>query len=312
MSSVKPSRSARQSTRVAQFKVTKYDVFVSALSTTSMFAVLALFAVVVIWLSNLIPRPSKQKIEMLPQVMLAGDGGWEDGTPNATPNVESPEDASLDPSLATEATSDVTELQAVTEQVMQFTEGAAAMVAPNDYTGVRNTGTPGSAEGTGGRPLGRGGPGRGGEKREQRWSVEFADKGDLQSYAAQLDFFGIELGAMFKAEGRLVYLSNMSKNPPTTREILSSAGDSESRLFMNWAEGSEERRQADVELFQKAGIDATEAVIMHFYPNATELMLATIEQEFAGRPSAEIRRTTFSVRRVGNVFEFFVASQKLK
>ena len=312
MSVVKPFRTIPESTRAPQIRVTKYDIFVAALTTTSMFAVIALFALVVIWLSNLIPRPPKPKMEMLPQVMLDGDGGWEDGTPNATPNVESPEDPSLDPSLATEATNDVTELQAVTEQVMQFTEGAAAIVAPNDYTGVRNTGTPGSAEGTGGRPLGRGGPGRGGEKREQRWSVEFADKGDLNSYAAQLDFFGIELGAMFQAEGRLVYLSNMSKEPPTTREILASAGDSERRLFMNWAEGSEERRQADVELFQKAGIDATEAIIMHFYPAETELLLATIEQEFAGRPSSEIRRTTFRVRRAGNGFEFFVASQKLK
>ncbi len=313
MSVVKPSRNARKTARAPQIRVTKYDNFVAALTTTSVFAIIALFALVVIWLANLIPRPSKQKIEMLPQVMTSGDGGWEDGTPNATPNVESPEDASLDPSLATEATnSDVTELQAVSEQVMQFTEGAAAVVAPNDYTGTRNTGTPGSAEGTGGRPLGRGGPGRGGEKREQRWSVEFADKGDLKSYAAQLDYFGIELGALFKSEGRLVYLSNMSMTPPTTREILSSAGDSESRLFMNWADGSEERRQADVELFQKAGIDATEAVIMHFYPPETELKLATIEQEFGGRASAEIRRTSFRVRAVGNTYEFFVASQKLK
>ena len=33
-----------------------------------------------------------------------GDGGYEDGDPNATPNVESPEDASDDPSLANEET----------------------------------------------------------------------------------------------------------------------------------------------------------------------------------------------------------------
>ena len=83
--------------------------------------------------------------------------------------------------------------------------------------------------------------------------MEFADKGDLKSYAAQLDFFGIELGAKFADEGRLVYLSNMSQDTPTTREILSSAGESEKRLFMNWAEGSEERRQADIELYASRG-----------------------------------------------------------
>ena len=312
MSIVKSSRTAARKVRAPQIKVTKYDIFVAAFTTTSMFTALTLLGLVGIWLSNLIPKPSRQQIEMLPMVMLAGDGGWEDGIENATPNVDSPEEPSLDPSLATEATSDVTELQAVTEQVMEFSENAAAIVAPNDYTGVRNTGIPGSAEGTGGRPLGRGGPGRGGEKREQRWFIVFADKGDLKSYAAQLDFFGIELGAKFETEGRLVYLSNMSQEPPTMRQILSSAGDSEKRLFMNWADGSEERRQADVELFQKAGIDASLAPIMHFYPAATELRLATIEQEYGGRTSAQIRRTNFSVRRAGNGFEFFVESQLLR
>ena len=312
MSTVKPSRIAARRTRAPQIKVTKYDIFVSAFTTSAMFTAMALLALVGIWLSNLIPTPSRQQIEMLPMVMLAGDGGWEDGTPNATPNVDSPEEPSLDPSLATEATSDVTELQAVTEQVMEFSENAAAIVAPNEFTGVRNTGIPGSAEGTGGRPLGRGGPGHGGEKREQRWFVEFADKGDLKSYAAQLDFFGIELGAKFETEGRLVYLSNMSRDIPTTRQILSSAGESEKRLYMNWADGSEERRQADVELFQKAGIDASQSGIMHFYTAEIELRLATIEQEFGGRPSAEIRQTYFRVRKAGNGYEFFVQSQKLK
>ena len=312
MSTVKSSRTAARKARAPQIKVTKYDIFVAAFTTTSMFTALTLLALVGIWLSNLIPKPSRQQIEMLPMVMLAGDGGWEDGTPNATPNVDSPEEPSLDPSLATEATSDVTELQAVTEQVMEFSENAAAIVAPNDYTGARNTGIPGSAEGTGGRPLGRGGPGRGGEKREQRWFIVFADKGDLKSYAAQLDFFGIELGAKFETEGRLVYLSNMSQDPPTMRQILSADGDSEKRLFMNWADGSEERRQADVELFEQAGIDASQAPIMHFYPAETELRLATIEQEFGGLTSEQIRRTSFSVRRAGNGFEFFVEKQELR
>ena len=87
---------------------------------------------------------------------------------------------------------------------------------------------------------------------------------------------------MFQAEGRLVYMSNMSADQPMTREIKEDAASGEQRLFMNWADGSEDRRQADVELFQKAGVDASAAAILHFYPSETENLMATIEQEFGG------------------------------
>ena len=303
----KPDTRKARPVRSPYIKMTKYDVVVSGLSTSAVCAVLALIVMIIIWLSNLLPSPQKKQVIMLPP----GDGGWEDGDPNATPDVESPEDASLDPSLANEET-DVTELEEVTEQIVEISENAASVVAPNEFTGSKNTGTPGSADGTGGRPLGSGGPGRGGAKREQRWVVEFADKGDLDSYAAQLDFFGIELGAIFRDDGRLIYMSNMSAAKPTTREIKEGAAGAEQRLFMNWAEGSEERRQADVELFQKAAIDASAAGVLHFYTSETETLMATIEQEFGGHTAEEIRKTYFRVRKAGSGYEFFVQKQLLK
>jgi hypothetical protein len=293
--------------RPPHIKVTRYDVVISALSTSALFAVLTLIVMVCIWLANMLPSPQKKQVIMLPP----GDGGYEDGDPNATPNVESPEDAAEDPSVANEET-DVTELEEVVEQIIDVAEDASAVVAPNEFTDSKNSGVAGSADGTGGKPLGTGGGGRGGAKREQRWIVEFADKGDLKSYAAQLDSFGIELGAMFQASGRLVYMSNMSADPPVTREIKQDAADGESRLFMNWADGSEERRQADVELFQKAGIDASAAVILHFYSPETESLMASIEQEFGNRTVSEIRKTFFRVRRTGTGYEFYVQKQLLK
>jgi len=306
MSTVKSPRTRVHQTRAPHIKLTKYDIAVSALTTTAMCAVLTLIVMIIIWFSNL--RPTQV---LKPVIMSAGDGGWEDGDPDATPNVESPEDASLDPSLANEET-DVTELEEVTEQIVEVAENAAALVAPNEYTDSKNTGMPGSADGTGGRPLGSGGPGRGGAKREQRWLVEFADKGDLRSYATQLDFFGIELGALFPADGRLVYMSNMQQPSPTIREIRATQGDSENRLHMNWGSGSEERRKADIELFQKAGIDASQASIMHFYPAALEESLATIEQQYGGHSPNEIKRTYFRIRRAGSGFEFYVQNQHLR
>ena len=303
----KPDTRRVRQVRSPHIKTTAYDVTVSALSTSALFAVVTLIVMIVIWLSNLLPTAPRKQVIMLPP----GDGGYEDGDPNATPNVESPEDASDDPSLANEE-SDVTELEEIVEQVVEMSENAASVVAPNEYSDSKNTGSPGSADGTGGRPLGTGGGGRGGTKREQRWIVEFADKGDLKSYAAQLDFFGIELGAIFRDGGRLIYMNNMKADKPTTREIKEGAAGAEQRLFMNWAEGSEERRQADVELFQKAGIDASDAGVLHFYTSETETLMATIEQEFGGHTADEIRKTYFRVRKAGTGYEFYVQKQLLK
>jgi hypothetical protein len=286
-------------------KTTRYDVAVSILLTTATCAGLAFVVMLFIWLSNLIVPPPSKAVTMLP----AGDGGFEDGDPDASPDVESPEDAVTDPSLANEET-DVTQLEEVIEQVTEVADNAASVVAPNEFTQQQNSGIPGSAEGKGGRPLGSGGPGRGGAKREQRWFVEFAEQGNLDTYAAQLDFFKIELGAMFPDEGRLVYLNSMSSPNPVAREVKT--GDSEKRLFMAWQDGSEDRRKADLELFQKAKIDASEAQIMHFYPAETEEMLARRELEYGNKTAQEIRRTYFQVKRTGGGFEFVVTKQLLK
>lgn len=81
---------------------------------------------------------------------------------------------------------------------------------------------------------------------------------------------------------------------------------------MNWADGSEDRKVADVELFQKAGIDASVAAVLHFYTSDTETLMATIEQEFGGHTAEEIRKTYFRVRKAGSGYEFFVQKQLLK
>lgn len=291
--------------RAPHIKLTKYDVAVSILQTSAVCAGLTFIVMLFIWLSNLLPAPVSRKVELMP----AGDGGWEDGTPDATPKVESPEDATVDPSMANEET-DVTQLEEVVEQVVEVSENAATIDAPNESTQNQTSGIPGSADGTGGRPLGSGGPGRGGAKRENGWIVEFADKGDIESYAAQLDYFGIELGLLIKEESRLIYVSNLSKPKPDTREVRT--GDGEKRLYMNWQDGSQERVKADMELMKKAGLDGSLGTIIHFYPAKTEQQMAQLEVDFQNQQPSAIRRTTFGVRRQGSGFEFVVSKQVLK
>ena len=291
--------------RAPHIKLTKYDVAVSVLQTSALCAGLAFIVMLCIWLSNLLPAPVSRKVELMP----AGDGGWEDGTPDATPKVDSPEDATVDPSMANEET-DVTQLEEVVEQVVEVSENAATITAPNESTQNQTSGIPGSADGTGGRPLGSGGPGRGGAKRENGWIVEFADKGDLDSYAAQLDYFGIELGLLIKEESRLIYVSNLSNPKPDTREVRN--GEGEKRLWMNWQDGSQERVKADMELIKKAGLDGSKGAIIHFYPAKTEQQMAQLEVDYQNQQPSAIRRTTFSVRRQGSGFEFVVTKQVLK
>ena len=59
--------------------------------------------------------------------------------------------------------------------------------------------------------------------------MEFADRGNLKSYAAQLDALKIELGCAFP-DGRIFYLSGMSTNQLVRQERLSA---DDQRMFMN-------------------------------------------------------------------------------
>ncbi|APZ91419.1 hypothetical protein [Fuerstiella marisgermanici] len=296
-----PDRKSRHVTgRVPRMSETKYDIATSAqiAAALSLGALVALL--VAIWLSNLLPDQ-----QSIPILMETGDGGWEDGDPNESLDVESPEDPSDDPSLSNDQ--EVSQLEQITEQVLKLSDTAASMVQPNNFTDPSGGGNPGSAEGSGGRPYGSGGPGKGGTKRENRWVVTFADKGNLKSYARQLDQFKIEIGCAFP-DGRIYYLSNMSTTP-VVREGRQSAKDQ--RLFMNWTDG--DRMKADAELLAAAGVpDPTSGKILHFYNPNTEQQLARLELDYANKPIEQIRRTYFEVRRKGNEFEFAVVNQKLK
>ena len=300
MSTVIPDRKSRHVTgRKPVMSETKYDIATSAQIAAVMGLGILVALLLAVWLSNLLPE-----VEVIPVVMATGDGGWEDGSPDESLNVESPEDPTDDPSLSNDQ--DVSQLEEITEQIATLSDTAAALQSPTAFTDPSSGGNPGSAEGTGGRPFGSGGGGRGGTKREQRWIVQFADKGDLKSYARQLDFFKIELGCAFQ-DGRVFYLSTMSTSPQLREARLSS---DDKRLFMNWQGG--ERIKADIELLTKAGVPSPgDGTVLHFYDPGTEQMLARLEQEYGGHAPQEIRRTYFQVRRAGSDYEFVVTSQKL-
>lgn len=258
--------------------------------------------VVSLWAVN---RPPP-KPRAVPVEFLDLPGGFEDGVIDETLRVDAdaPEVANASP---TETVSETLEIAEALETVTELSDQAAEAVPQQFENNVQNSGARGSARGTGRRALGSG-KGVGGIPREQRWFIRFDDQVSLDDYAKQLDFFGIELGALLN-DGRLIILSKLSQGRATVRTVLK--GSDEQRLYMTWQAG--ERRFADVQLFAKAGFDIpATAPTFQFYPAATEAQLAQLERDFKGRPAAQIRRTYFVVLREGAGYRFQVVRQMMQ
>ena len=140
--------------------------------------------------------------------------------------------------------------------------------------------------------------------RWERWEIRY-EAANLQAYARQLDFFGIELGAVGR-KPLVDYASRFSKGGAVTR---SGSGSDEKRLYLTWRGGR--LQLMDRELLERAGIDVDRRRILQFYPQTIEDMLARLEQEHAqdGRVD-QLRKTIFGVRRNADGYEFFIIEQR--
>jgi hypothetical protein len=237
---------------------------------------------------------------LVPMEMLEAPGGDPDGAVDETLKLESPEEPDPNPTTAEEI--DPSLITETVETVVQISDRATLQAQDLLQQAVENSGTPGSADGTGRRGLGNG-PGQGGIPAEQRWFIQYGDQSSLDEYAKQLDFFKIEMGVLLRG-GQLVYLRDMSKTPQVRR---ATSGKDETRLYMTWQGGT--RRVADEQLFARAGIDAKGGVLFHFYPKETEQLLLQLEYNYAKRNAKEIRRTYFVVVKQGNGYSFVVTRQ---
>lgn len=282
-------------------RVTVYD-WVSSWAISLFFGVLVTCSMVVaVWVANRLPKGP----EAVPFELVEMPGGFADGSPGETLRVDSPEPETRDASPA-ETMDDHVEIAEAVESVVQNSDTATMQVQRQFETGIQNSGKPGSAKGTGRRALGSGN-GTGGFPREQRWFVKFGERSAVNEYAKQLEFFGIELGALLP-DGRLAYLTKPTAAVPEVRYVNS--GAAESRLYMTWQGG--ERRTADVQIFAKAGVEIRgDTVIFHFYPKKVENELAQLELAYRNRPVSQIRRTYFSVDPEGTGYKFTVFRQIL-
>lgn len=279
-------------------RVTRYDRVSAFLLALVGGLCLAVGGLTATWFATRLPKP--QPAVAIELIELPG--GAEDGVVGETLQLQSPAEANADANLA-EVAADESEVRETLDSVLEMADEAVNQSQKQFELDTRNAGKPGSAAGTGRRALGHG-PGEKGVPREQRWFISFADQQTADEYARQLDFFGVELGAI--VNGKLTYLSKLSAPSPTVRTVTTGAG--ETRLYMTWQGG--ERKTADLQLFKKANVTVGSGMILQFYPKETENKLALLERNYKNRRADEIRRTYFAVRFVdGGSYEFHVTRQ---
>ena len=287
------NRSPKPKSKAPVLATTQYD-FVSALLIALLIAFVVLTIVVTaLWLINRrIQTDDDIAIEML------NLGGYEDGAPDETLKVESPEDPTDDPAVVDTPTEE-TQVQETIENVITDSAVAAQQVPPQTQYASENSGKIGSREGTGRRPLGSlGGDGN----RAQRWFIRYGDQGTIEAYAKQLDHFGVELGLL--QDKRIYRLSNLSQ-PTATKKIYTSGKEFKNQHYFTWAGGG--RKKADIKLFlKKGGLKASRGIIFHFYPKKTIRTLLQLEKKESDRPVNEIQRTYFLVQKDGDGFKFIV------
>jgi hypothetical protein len=277
-------------------RVTRYDRVSSFMMSLIMGTIAAVGFVVLQWYAIRKDPP----MELVPLEMVVG-GGYEDGNPDETLQVESPEEVNPNASPVDEQV-EQEELMEVLENVVELSDRATKQVQQVQAS-TESTGTPGSAVGTGGRPLGSGGGAGGGIPAYQRWYIRFNESSSTE-YAKQLDHFGIELAVFFPGSGKVSYAKGFSSGAPSPYHKTKWEDD---RIYFKWSGGPRER--IDRELLQKAKIDAAGGQIFQFYPDQTIQLLGTLEQNYANRSAKEIRRTYFVVTPQGGGYTFTVTRQ---
>lgn len=171
---------------------------------------------------------------------------------------------------------------------------------------------PGSERGDD-RPPGPLGEGPNTISRAERWDLKFTAR-NVQDYAAQLDFFKIELGAVGGNVPEVDYVSQMSSAPQRRR----GPAGAEKRLFFFWRQDGP-LQQYDAQLMRSAGVDTARRQIIIFIAPELESRLAALEKQFAFQQhnrnvaAKEFAKTIFECRpNSSGGYEWVVIEQRLR
>ncbi|TWU57219.1 hypothetical protein [Rubripirellula reticaptiva] len=287
------------STRDAErekFRISRFDVLTSFFMALMLFIGVFVFMLFVIWLTS---RWTFAPLAIAPIIENpAGRGDNAEGFERdfEPPGAEEVEEL-LEPTL-----------QDTIEAVTDAVSSVAASLTTNDTAATATTSGTGAGDS---RPPGPEGEGEDIIPRFERWQLNFTAR-DIPSYAKQLDFYNIELGAIGGSKQGVDAVNNLASKP-TARLIVDT--ESEKRLYFMFKTPSP-LMQFDLSLLNAAGVQTQGRTPLKFIPTELENKLAFIELEYSkakGHPSVtEIAKTVFESKSAGGNFEFEVTSQRYR
>jgi len=268
-------------------RVTAFDRAVSMLLALLILLGLCVVGLFVIWLTG---RGQSAQTAVPVVLQPIGEGGMPSGS-DLEINTENPgQQEELEQPLLRDALASVSDI-------------VATRLADLDNPLISD---PDSVEASGAKGAPVRGQGTGGNGIRRRWEIFFDRGHTIETYARQLDFFGIELGILLPGN-QVQYVSGFSQPRPRVRV---GPADAEKRFYLTWQRG--DLQQADRELLARAGIDPGNRLILKFLPPEVEAKLAALERAYASGRADQISSTRFGIRREGNGFAFYVISQQYR
>lgn len=157
-----------------------------------------------------------------------------------------------------------------------------------------------------------GGPGNGnfkGVPEHKRWKIEY-NTPDINIYADQLSFFGIDIGVISNLSNDVVRL----RDPGGAGQVITTTRESENKSLFFIHEKVQLRRW-DERLTRDRSIDLSEKFTVQFYAESTRVILRQVEAQHLAnedRVLADVRKTRFKIVESGSGFNFVVSSVEYK
>ena len=154
----------------------------------------------------------------------------------------------------------------------------------------------------------------------ERWELKYVTT-TVDAYAAQLDQFGIELGALGGGFPLVDYARDFTKGVKRRQ----GRGKDEKRIYFTSAGGNLERY--DRILLQRAGVPVSGRIVCQFIPKELEQRLLNLELRYATKKDdisdivrkgehikvfLTIAKTIFGVKRQGGRYQFYVIAQQYR
>jgi len=269
-----------------ELRSSAYDRASSFLATMLIVVGSATLLLLLVWLTG---RMLDLNIAVPVEFEEIGDGGGLGENEQLDPNVEIP---------GVETEFEEPELNEALTTITDALAANPAMLEDPTLWDANNRGSGGPA-GDGRAP----GDGTGRPGKPRNWQVRFPEGNTINSYAQQLDSFGIELGVL-ESGNKVTYVFNLSKETPDHR---TGQADAEERYYLTWRNGT--LQQTDRELIKRAGVSANRGLIMKFIPRDLEVKLFEMEQEAARDISGTLMGTHFEVYSSNGNYAFRVFDQ---